>query len=88
MPAPLMTDCNSKISARAFGTPGASRYINHSEHFLKKARRGGTETPGPKFLKIGTRVVYLREDLDAWLDQFRPGMEALPKDPATQEQVA
>ncbi len=71
--------CKATIDARALNTTGASRYVGHSEHFLKKARRGLTDTPGPKFLKIGSRVIYLREDLDTWLDQAGPSIAALPK---------
>ena len=54
---------------RAFNTVDAAHYISFSESFLRKARIGLTNTPGPRFKKIGKKVVYLREDLDAFLDQ-------------------
>ena len=55
--------------ARGLRPRDAAEYVGFSEAFLKKARCGLTEVPGPRFKKIGTRVVYLREDLDAFLDQ-------------------
>ena len=58
---------------RGFTTKGASHYIGTSENFLKKARRkpipGETRTPGPVFTRIGSKVIYLKEDLDAYLDE-------------------
>ena len=58
---------------RGFSTKGASRYIGTSEDFLKKDRRkpipGETRTPGPKYTKIGSKVIYLKENLDAYLDE-------------------
>ncbi len=53
---------------RAFSTPHAAAYLGLSESFLEKSRVSQTKTPGPKATKIGKRVVYLREDLDAYLD--------------------
>jgi len=55
--------------ARGLRQRDAAEYIGFSEAFLKKARCGLTEVRGPKFKKIGSRVVYLLEDLDAFLDQ-------------------
>lgn len=57
------------ISARGLTTHDAARYIGFSESFLRKARIGLTDVPGPNCKKIGKRVVYLREDLDAFLEQ-------------------
>ena len=55
--------------ARGLRPRDAAEYVGFSEAFLKKARCGLTEAPGPRFKKIGNRVVYLLEDLDAFLDQ-------------------
>ncbi len=49
----------------------ASAYCGMSIPFLRRARMRGrtrSETPGPKFCKIGVRVLYRVGDLDAWLD--------------------
>ncbi len=59
----------AKPVPRGLSTADAACYISFSESFLRKARIGLTNTPGPKFKKIGKKVVYLREDLDAFLDQ-------------------
>lgn len=55
--------------ARGLRTRDAAEYIGFSEAFLRKARCGLTEVPGPQFKKIGSRVIYLREDLDIFLEQ-------------------
>ena len=57
------------LNARGYHTRGAALYTSLSESFLKKARRGLTKTAGTRFKKIGKRVVYVREDLDAFLEQ-------------------
>ena len=54
--------------ARALSTSSAAQYVGLSASFLEKSRVNQTKTPGPKATKIGKRVVYLREDLDAYLD--------------------
>ena len=48
----------------ALSTPWAAEYLAVSPATLEALRsRGG----GPAFAKLGRRVVYRREDLDAWL---------------------
>ena len=58
---------------RGFSTNSAAKYLGVSADFLKKARRkpipGETRTPGPIFTKIGTKIIYLRENLDAYLNE-------------------
>jgi hypothetical protein len=53
---------------RGFPTARASRYTGLSVSFLEKSRVNQTKLPGPKATKIGGRVVYLKENLDAYLD--------------------
>ena len=65
-----MTSLSSAPSARGLNTSAAANYIGFSEAFLRKARRGKTKVSGPKYRRIGNRVVYLREDLDAFLDMY------------------
>ena len=58
----------------ALKDPEAARYIGMSESFLRQSRMDGireNRTPGPPFVKIGRAVRYLKEDLDAWLLQYR-----------------
>ena len=58
-----------QIVPRGFNTANAAAYIGWSQSFLRRARLGKTKTPGPRFKKHGKRVTYLREDLDAFLEQ-------------------
>ena len=45
-------------------TPAAAQRLGMSVSFLNQARMKGT---GPRYLKIGGRVRYRPEDIDAWL---------------------
>ncbi len=52
----------------------AAPYIGMSRSFLRQSRMNGkrqNRTPGPLFLKIGRKVLYLVDDLDAWLLEHR-----------------
>lgn len=52
----------------------AAVYIGMSRSFLAISRMEGSgekRTPGPAFVKVGRRVIYLKADLDAWLAQHR-----------------
>jgi hypothetical protein len=52
----------------------AAPYIGMSRSFLRQSRMNGrrsTRTAGPPFLKIGRKVLYLADDLDAWLLEHR-----------------
>ena len=73
MSANIGEDHNSiaPLLARGLRTRDAANYIGFSEAFLRKARRVETKVPGPIFQRIGSRVIYLREDLDAFLDQSK-----------------
>jgi predicted DNA-binding transcriptional regulator AlpA len=44
----------------------ASQYIGVSKSFLDKRRVGGN---GPPYRKVGRRVFYWRNELEAWVDQ-------------------
>lgn len=48
-----------------FDTQGAAEYLTLKKPTLDCWRVTGR---GPKFCKIGSRVVYRRVDLDAWLE--------------------
>jgi excisionase family DNA binding protein len=61
-PSPqAMADPDEKFDRKA-----AARYIGVSGRTLEKwAVRGG----GPIFIKAGSRVIFRRRDLDAWLTE-------------------
>jgi predicted DNA-binding transcriptional regulator AlpA len=50
---------------RYMRTPEAGHYLGLSGRTLEKHRTYGT---GPRYRKIGGRVVYALSDLEAWLD--------------------
>jgi len=60
---------STEIVPRGLNTEAAARYLGLSPSFLEKSRIGKTKTPGPKFKKIGKRILYLRDSLDAYLEQ-------------------
>ena len=60
MPDPL-----AALPPRFLRTPEAARFLSLSGRTLEKHRTFGT---GPKYRKIGGRVVYALEDLKAWAD--------------------
>lgn len=62
------------MDKRVFKEVEAANYICMSRSFLSQDRVNGVlknRTPGPKFIKIGRSIRYLKEDLDVWLDQQR-----------------
>ncbi|WP_206054868.1 helix-turn-helix transcriptional regulator [Nitrosococcus wardiae] len=63
-----------EIIKRALSDREAAVYIGMSVAFLRQDRLNGHRegrTPGPRWIKIGRSVRYLREDLDAWLEQLK-----------------
>ena len=66
----MLGQVNYEIESRAFNEMQAAKYIGMSVSFLRKDRMNGIlegRTPGPRWGKVGKRVVYLKDDLDAWL---------------------
>jgi predicted DNA-binding transcriptional regulator AlpA len=61
---------------RVFNTPEAAEYIGTTSRTLRasRSRKSGVKFDGPKYRKMGPRkVVYLREDLDEWIDNLAAG---------------
>lgn len=56
----------------ALSTRDAATYLGLSERYLANLRCPGAKIDGPPFRRIGRRVVYLVDDLDAWLAAYRP----------------
>ena len=71
MGAPMAAD---RYLKRGFNTEEAATYIGRSVSWLQKKRLRGVEDPGeagPRFRKSETGyAIYLREDLDAWLEDL------------------
>ncbi|MGH7089447.1 MAG: helix-turn-helix transcriptional regulator [Stellaceae bacterium] len=53
------------LPPRYLRTPEAARFVGLSIRTLEKHRIYGT---GPRYSKLGGRVVYRLEDLQAWVD--------------------
>jgi predicted DNA-binding transcriptional regulator AlpA len=60
---------------RYLRTPEASRFVGLSIRTLEKHRIYGT---GPRYAKLGGRVVYRLEDLQTWVES---GFKASTSDP-------
>jgi predicted DNA-binding transcriptional regulator AlpA len=65
---------NTQPIKRSFTENDAAAYIGLAPSTLRQSRCHGEregKTPVPKHIKIGRAVRYLKEDLDAFLDQMR-----------------
>ena len=61
MPDPL-----ADLPPRCLRTPEAARFLGLSGRTLEKHRTYGT---GPRYSKLGGRVVYRLDDLQTWLNR-------------------
>jgi len=61
----IMPDPLAGLPPRFLRTPEAARFLGLSGRTLEKHRTYGT---GPKYSKIGGRVIYALDDLKAWAD--------------------
>lgn len=72
-----MDDKTAGLPPRFLRTPEAARFLGLSGRTMEKHRLYGT---GPRYRKIGGRVVYAVEDLKSWADQ---GLRTSTSDPGT-----
>ncbi|WP_114859739.1 helix-turn-helix transcriptional regulator [Azospirillum brasilense] len=72
-----MDDKTGGLPPRFLRTPEAARFLGLSGRTLEMHRVYGT---GPRYRKIGGRVVYAVEDLKSWADQ---GLRTSTSDPGT-----
>jgi len=61
-----MTSTPTGMPPRYLRTPEAARFLSLSDRTLEKHRTYGT---GPAYRKLGGRVVYALEDLQAWAER-------------------
>ena len=62
----------SKLCPRGLSEIEAANYIGMSASFLRKDRMYGVRpgrTPGPSWVKVGKRIIYLREGSDVCLEK-------------------
>ena len=72
----------AQLPPRYLRTPEAARFLGLSGRTLEKHRTYGT---GPRYSKLGGRVVYRVEDLQAWVDR---GAKSSPSDDTGDERHA
>lgn len=67
---------NNLEHIRGLNEKQAAQYIGFSSQYLRASRLKNrkTATDAPPFIKIGGRIVYLRDDLDKWLESHRTEM--------------
>ena len=61
-------------ASRCLAEPEAAKYLQISASSLRKGRMNGAlegRMPVPPFVRLGRRIVYLRDDLDRWLESHR-----------------
>ena len=63
------------LPPRYLRTPEAARFLGLSGRTLEKHRTYGT---GPRYSKIGGRVVYRVDDLQTWVDRGTAFARSLP----------
>lgn len=71
----LMADKAATLPNRYLRTPEAARFLGLSQRTLEKHRTYGT---GPTYRKLGGRVVYSLDELQAWADR---GLSTSTSDP-------
>lgn len=72
-----MSATHTGLPPRYLRTPEAARFLGLSGRTLEKHRTYGT---GPNYRKLGGRVVYSVEDLQAWANR---GAKTSTSDPGT-----
>jgi hypothetical protein len=78
-------DTASSWKKRGYNTREAAEYIGRSAAWLRQKRLRGRDDPGdpgPRYLTTtsGASTIYLRQDLDAWLDAL-VGRQEQPQSP-------
>lgn len=71
---PKGTQKNRAESGRAMSSADAAEYLGLSESTLRQSRMDGrreNRIPPPPFVKVGKKILYLRDDLDTWLESHR-----------------
>lgn len=62
------------INRRGFSEDEAAYYLGISRITLRQSRMDGrreNHMPPPPYVRLGRRIIYLRDDLDRWLEENR-----------------
>ena len=71
-----MSATPTNLPPRYLRTPEAARFLGLSGRTLEKHRTYGT---GPAYRKLGGRVVYSMEDLQAWANRGAKPHDDIPR---------
>ena len=63
-----MYDTDTPNESPVLNTAAAAKYLGLSTSFMEKARLKNSQITGPKFKRAGSRILYLRNELDAYLE--------------------
>lgn len=67
-------DASSPITPKTLTEAQASAYLGVSSATLRQGRcdgRRNNRMPPPPFVRLGRKILYLRDDLDQWLETYR-----------------
>jgi predicted DNA-binding transcriptional regulator AlpA len=59
---------------RGLSESEAASYVGLSRSSLRQGRMDGhrdNRLPPPPYVRLGRKILYLRDDLDRWLEQYR-----------------
>ena len=61
---------NSNPTIGALNTKKAAEFIGVSESYLRKSRMKNSNVSGPKYKKVGSKVIYKIGHLHEYIDQL------------------
>lgn len=61
----VATQTEGDVPRRGFSAAEAARYLGFWKSYLDHLRLSGG---GPRYARVGARIRYVREDLDAWIE--------------------
>jgi len=67
-------DKEGHMHSRGMSEEEAAKYIGIPQNSLRQGRCDGPRPgrmPIPPFVRLGRRIIYLRDDLDKWLEDHR-----------------
>jgi hypothetical protein len=62
----VISDATTATTPLAWDTAGAAKALNLSSTWLAQMRLKGN---GPRYVKVGRKVLYRPADVEAWLDE-------------------
>lgn len=62
-----MSDPETTIKSPVLNTAEAAKYLGLSTSFMEKVRLKNSKIIGPTFKRAGSRILYTKSELDAYL---------------------